>query len=93
MSIKTSKERKENEKKQTFRRSKVINEKSPHCGDILGAYHRVWFSKKHISCGLRPPLIYFFGEPDSCDILLVYHHSEVIFLICLVYVMDGQCRQ
>ncbi len=30
---------------------------------------------------LRPLLIYFFGEPDSCDILLVYHQSVVIFLI------------
>ena len=46
-----------------------VNEKSHHSGDILGAYR------------LRPPLIYFFGEPDSCDILLVYHQSDVIFLI------------
>ncbi len=84
MSIKNIKEdfwRKQNQQKNLFGGSKVINEKSHHCGDILGAYRRVWFSKKHISCGLQPPLIYFFGEPDSCDILLVHHHSDVIFLI------------
>ncbi len=59
----------------------MINEKSPHSGDILGAYRRIWFSKKHVSCGLQPPLICFFGEPDSCAILPVYHQSVVIFLI------------
>ncbi len=69
------------QKSNWFKRSKVINEKSPHSGDMLGAYHRVWISKKHISCGLRPPLIYFFGDRDACDILLVYHQSVVIFLI------------
>ncbi len=43
-------------------------------------------------CTARPPLIYFFGEPDSCDILLVYHQSVVIFLIdadCLTYQGGG----
>ncbi len=71
VSIKDLNKTQKKQKKSIFWRSTVINEKSHHCGDILGVYRRVWFSKKHISCGLRPPLIYFFGEPDSCDITTV----------------------
>ncbi len=57
------------------------NEKSHRSSDILGAYHRRLFSKKgNISCYIRPPLIYFLGEP-SCDILLVYQQSDAIFFI------------
>ena len=74
-----------------FNKHKERDTKRLHCkNNILACRHYVFaVAWVYVNQKLHLTKIFsyliLFGEPNWCDILLVYHQSDVIFLIYLLY--------